>query len=81
MTTAQIIVTCIFFVLDFKISVIYNVVKLNRHDLAICQFVRMLFLYMIIIAISIISNDNYDKAKGKCPEYKQVTEKFYKLKE
>jgi hypothetical protein len=81
MTTSQIIILSILFIIDFCLTIIVPVYgKITNPYLLSLGFVKMLFILMIIIIGTLFINEFKSKSKGKCPEFEQIQGPVYKIK-
>lgn len=84
MTTPQIIILAILGVVDFYFTIIRPVYadKLTSKDgaLMVLNFLKMLFIWALLVSIIFWMNEARTQSKGKCPEYEQIREPVYKFK-
>lgn len=80
MTTTQIVIFGIIFIIDVYLSIIYPVFNLKKEDYAVFHLLRMSILWSLLIGILIMFNDFKHKSEGKCPEFEVIQEPIYKLK-
>lgn len=82
MTISQIIIFIILFIIDFWLTIIRPLGKRAEETdgLGIVMgSIKMIFLWAIVISVTIGLNREREESAGKCPEFEKI-ENVYKLK-
>lgn len=79
MTTAQIIILSILFVGDFILfsDLVHNH---GKPIMALPNFIRLIFMWGLLLGLMFMYNGASDEAAGKCPQYQQIQGNVYQLK-
>ena len=80
MTVGQVLFLVILLALDIYITLIKPLDKGSKLDFVINMF-RIIILWTIAFTSTMAALDTNKRLKEKCPEYEQVNEVFYKLKQ
>lgn len=77
--TVHLIIVGMIFLLDIVGSVLFLHNSKNKNELMFTT-IRICLVYIVLLTLIIVLNDTEQRAAGKCPEYEQIQQPVYKLK-